>query len=121
MRQATGRGAPCPSARQVSWWLLRAEADLEEQQRAFVQELQRQSPELATATTLVGTFAEMIRERQAENWSAWLEQVQQPGVARELQAFAAGLQADEAAVKAALTLPWSNGQVEGQINRLKTL
>jgi transposase len=26
---------------------------------------------------------------------------------------------DEAAVRAAITLPWSNGQTEGQITRLK--
>jgi transposase len=31
------------------------------------------------------------------------------------------LKQDEAAVKAALSLDWSNGQTEGQINRLKTL
>lgn len=35
--------------------------------------------------------------------------------------FAEGLRGDEDAVKAALSLPWSNGQLEGQINRLKTL
>jgi hypothetical protein len=39
-----------------------------------------------------------------------------PGVARELCGFAEGLKQDEAAVKAAWSLPWSNGQVEGQIN-----
>jgi transposase len=44
---------------------------------------------------------------------------QEPGVARELSGFAEGLKQDEAAVKAALSLEWSNGQVEGQINRLK--
>ncbi len=42
-------------------------------------------------------------------------------MARELRGFAEGLRQDEAAVKAALSLEWSNGQTEGQINRLKTL
>jgi transposase len=50
-----------------------------------------------------------------------LAKVQEPGVARELQRFADGLKQDEAAVKAALTLKWSNGRVEGQVNRLKLL
>src|SRR4029079_16043517 len=40
---------------------------------------------------------------------------------RELSGFAEGLKQDEAAVQAALSLEWSNGQTEGQINRLKTL
>ena len=35
--------------------------------------------------------------------------------------FAAGLQKDLLAVLAALKTGWSNGQVEGQINRLRTL
>jgi transposase len=38
-----------------------------------------------------------------------------------LRRFATGLQADYAAVKASMRLPWSNGPVEGQINRLKML
>ena len=43
------------------------------------------------------------------------------GMGREIASFARGLAADQAAVVAALTEPWSNGQTEGQINRLKTL
>jgi transposase len=39
----------------------------------------------------------------------------------ELRSFAAGLRSDEAAVAAALTEPWSNGPVEGHVNRLKAI
>jgi transposase len=35
-----------------------------------------------------------------------------------VETFAAGLEQDGAAVRAALTTPWSNGQAEGQITRL---
>jgi transposase len=42
-------------------------------------------------------------------------------VRRDLQTFAAGLQRDYAAVRAALSEPWSNGQTEGQVTRLKLL
>ena len=37
------------------------------------------------------------------------------------QSFAKSLKEDWAAVKNGVTLSWSNGQVEGQINRLKML
>ncbi len=37
-----------------------------------------------------------------------------------IASFACGLRSDCAAVAAALREPWSNGQTEGQINRLKT-
>jgi hypothetical protein len=33
--------------------------------------------------------------------------------------FASGVAKDEPAVRAAITLPWSNGQIEGQITKLK--
>jgi transposase len=39
----------------------------------------------------------------------------------ELRGFAAGLRSDEAAVAGALTQPWSNGPVEGHVNRVKVL
>jgi transposase len=52
---------------------------------------------------------------------AWLAQATQPLVPKELRRFAAGLRQDDAAVRAAFTLPWSNGQVEGQVNRLKLI
>ncbi len=39
----------------------------------------------------------------------------------ELRPFAAGLRQGEAAVSAALSEAWSNGPVEGQVNRLKTI
>ena len=38
---------------------------------------------------------------------------------KSLKSFANGLRSDLAAVRNALSMPWSNGQVEGQINRLK--
>lgn len=59
----------------------------------------------------------MVRGRRADALGRWLAEAAQS----ELRAFAAGLRQDEAAVRAALTMPWSNGPVEGQITRLKLL
>ncbi|WP_371930162.1 hypothetical protein [Bradyrhizobium sp. CCGUVB1N3] len=39
----------------------------------------------------------------------------------ELASLANGIGRDIAAVRAAITQPWSNSSVEGQINRLKTI
>jgi transposase len=50
-----------------------------------------------------------------------MTKAQGPGVARDLCGFAAGLGQDEEAMKAALSLEWSNVQVVGQVNRLKLL
>ena len=40
---------------------------------------------------------------------------------RVIETFAAGLQGDSGAIDAALTTPWSKGQTEGQVNRLKLI
>jgi transposase len=62
----------------------------------------------------------MRRERQGEKLDEWLEQVAKHSVS-ELQSVAQGLRNDDDAVKAGLTLEWSQGQVEGQVHRLKLL
>lgn len=53
-------------------------------------------------------------------FEAWLSQAQTCGV-RAVETFAAGLEQDGAAVRAALSMPWSNAQAEGQITKLKLL
>ena len=49
----------------------------------------------------------------------WLAKAEDLGA--KWKNFAKGLRQDGAAVKAALTSDWSNGQTEGQVNRLKFL
>jgi transposase len=50
----------------------------------------------------------------------WLIDAEQSGMP-ELRGFAAGIRRDLGPVAAALRWEWSNGQTEGQVNRLKTL
>ena len=76
---------------------------------------------MKAAADLAREFREIIRQRQSDRLEAWAGRAQQAGAPRELANFAQGLKADWAAVQAALTMPWSNGQVEGQVNRLKTI
>ena len=68
----------------------------------------------------VQTFCRMVRERRGHEFDAWIAAVQQTGV-QELRAFAKGLLKDAAAVRAGLSLVWSNGPTEGFIHRLKLI
>ena len=79
-------------------------APLAKPDRAYVERLLALSPVLA-----------MVRAHAADALTPWLTDAE----SSELHGFAAGLRLDEAAVQAALTLPWSSGQVEGQVTRLK--
>ncbi|MDQ3549803.1 MAG: transposase [Chloroflexota bacterium] len=60
------------------------------------------------------------RERQGEHLDEWLTAVDRCEV-DALRRFGAGLTRDLDAVRAGLTDPWSNGQTEGQVHRLKLL
>ena len=72
-------------------------------------------PPLVEARTLILEFQSMIRNNAAAGLETWLERAYQSLVT----SFARGVTNDEAAVRAAMTLPWSNGQTEGQITKLK--
>lgn len=60
----------------------------------------------------------MFRERDAAAFDAWLLQCSTCGIP-DMETFGQGMQKDSTAIKAALTLPFSNGPVEGHVNRLK--
>jgi transposase len=109
------------SPSRLAWLLLKAEKDRSPEERDLIQALEERSPELKEAMELSRQFMEMVRQRRPEAWDAWLARASSPSTGSEVRAFARGLQEDEKAVKAALILPWSNGQVEGQVNRLKTI
>ena len=74
-------------------------------------------PDLAAACAVTGRFANMVRNGEHDNLEEWLSEAG----GSLLASLARGLNADKHAVLAALREPWSNGQTEGQINKLKAL
>lgn len=112
--------APARTPRQAMWLLRRADDTLDDEERSYRDSLCRNSPEIASTRRLVQAFENMMRERRGDQLDGWLAQAQASGV-RELRRFALGLSQDYAAVRAAFEYEWSQGQVEGQVNRLKQL
>jgi transposase len=100
--------------------LARRPDELDDDERIHVQMLLAEYPSVATVYALVQRFGQMVRNRQAVDLEAWLADATASGIA-ELGGFVQGIQRDRAAVEAGLTLEWSQGQVEGQITRLKLL
>lgn len=91
-----------------------------EWQKTYLTRLCEADQEIRDAYELVTDFTTMVRERQGERLDAWLEKVEAQGIAA-LKNFALGLKRDYDAVKAGLTLEWSQGAVEGHVHRLKLL
>ena len=114
-----------PSIRRACAWVLGWEKrklteDERSDRRCFVETLCRIEPAVAEGRSLALQFLALVRNRDFEGFDRWLPQARACAVP-DMQRFASGLEADLPAVRAAFSSPWSSGQVEGQINRLKYL
>jgi transposase len=120
--QYAGRpgASPAPSPRETAWLLRKADArpeSLRVEERDYVDALCAASPRLDRVRSLATEFARLLREHDSRALDPWLVAAEQS----ELRAFAAGLRRDRDAVLAAVLFQWSNGQVEGQVQRLKLI
>ena len=109
-----------PTALQVAHWMTFKGEQRLDWQKDYLKRLCETDQEIAHTYELIATFTTMLRERQGEQLDSWLKLVEERGVS-ELQGFAQSLKKDYAAVYAGLTQVWSQGQVEGQVHRLKLL
>ena len=104
-----------PSARTIARLMTIGRDTLSKAETVTIAAIEAGVPALVNARELVAAFHGMIRRKAAEELIPWIERA----LASLIASFATGVRKDEAAVRAAITLPWSNGQTEGQITRLK--
>ena len=119
---AIPRGAPRakpPSPRQVRWWLVLPEARLTPAQQSYVHALIQACSPIRVAQELAVEFGRLVRTQDVAALNPWLTRAEGSDL-REFRDFAAGLR-DDVAVRAAIEQTWSNGQTEGQVNKLKML
>lgn len=89
-------------------------------QAAKVDAFKALSADFAAIRALAMRFRGIIRSAGIEKLTIWLHDAERTGL-YGIRSFVHTLRRDLAAVRNAITETWSNGQVEGQINRLKTL
>jgi transposase len=114
-----GRPATVTALQAARLFLAKAE-EQRPAERALLARLLTLDPIMPPTYALVQTFCRMIRHREGHDFDAWVAAVQRTGV-KELRAFVTGLLKDAAAVRAGLSLVWSNGPTEGFVHRLKLL
>jgi transposase len=107
-----------PSARAVSFAMVCPAAKRSSDAQTYLKHLCEVDMRVARADALIQAFLAMVRERRGHELEAWMAEAIHSGI-EELARFARGLQDDLSAVKAGLTLQWSNGVTEGHIHRLK--
>ncbi|MGE5334730.1 MAG: ISL3 family transposase [Nitrososphaerota archaeon] len=108
------------STHKTRWLLSKPVGNLSRREAAYIAALTQRCPPIAQAQQLLATFRTILTQRQSERIDAWLDQCAASGIS-ELVGFARALRRDYLAVQAAVRSPWSQGPIEGHVNRLKLL
>lgn len=104
-----------PSARTIARLMTIGRDSLSKSETITVAAIEEGIPPLVEAREIVSAFQGMIRTKSPDELQPWIERARVSLVA----SFANGVCNDFAAVRAAITSPWSNAQTEGQITKLK--
>ena len=94
--------------------------DLTARQAEIVDKLKEQCPGFAVMRKLTFGFRGIVCRGKVATLHRWLEEARRTGI-HSLERFVRTVKQDLSAVESAVTERWSNGPVEGQINRLKAL
>jgi len=108
-----------PVANRLVWLFLRPVEKLDEEEVKLRQGLLNHTV-LQQAWQLVCNFQRMLHEQKAHQFPDWLQACQTSNIP-EFVNLALGMKKDQEAIQTALSSEWSNGQTEGQANRLKLL
>jgi len=108
------------SSQKASWLFVLPKEKLTAHQQRQLDQMCQASEDLSTAYELSQDFLGILKGRRAHELKDWIRAAKSSQVT-ELKSFAKSVQQDYAAIYAACSLPWSQGQVEGQINRLKCI
>lgn len=108
-----------PVARRLVWLFLHPVENLDRDEVELRQRLMKHSV-LQQGCELVYDFQQMVHKRDAQKFADWLQACETSKIP-EFVNLATGMKKDNEAIKAALSSQWSNGQTEGQVNRLKLL
>jgi transposase len=109
-----------PKTRTVTSWIMTKPSSRDDADQHSLDAILASCPQLAAVNAHVQTFAALMTERRGHDLEHWMASALATGEPA-LKSFVTGLRADQDAVTAGLTLPWSSGSVEGNINRIKML
>ncbi|WRZ90948.1 transposase [Streptomyces sp. NBC_01007] len=104
----------------MTGWITKHPDSLTSEETVKIKHILARCPQLSITAEHVRSFGEMMRDRAGHHLTEWLTAAHATGLP-ELQSFVVGIRSDLGAVTAGLTLPFSSGAVEGQVNRIEML
>lgn len=109
-----------PTAREVKWWLLGNKPPKNEENLKFLELLKQRQTEIIQTVKQIREFQQILKNGSENEYENWKKKIKEEG-SPEMENFVFRLEKDDESVKGAITTEWSNGQVEGQVNRLKLI
>ncbi len=109
-----------PKARDLASWILTDPDNLDDDEKARLAQALERCPHLDALAGHVTEFAKILTSLHGDRLDDWITAVE-AGDQPDLHSFANGLKRDHDAVLNGLTMPWSSGVVEGNVNRLKMI
>ena len=106
--------------RQLVWLLLFSDKKLNDQDEKILERLSVVCPDVPKARVLALEFQRLMREKDVDALSAWFTAIKSSFLS-DLISFAVGLERERKPLEAAIAEVWSNGRVEGHVNRLKLI
>ncbi len=106
-----------PSPKKTYWLIFKPRPTDEEWSDRYIGQVMKDAPEIAQALELVQEFSRLIKNRRAGELKDWLTKAENSKISDV--GLVNGIKLDLKAVEAAFSSEWSNGQTEGQVNRLK--
>ena len=104
----------------MRWICLEPPEQLKADERVLLDKLLAQDNALAHGYDLLQHFRSLMKERDLGALDQWLREAKESKIP-SFMSLANSLTADGAAVTAAFQLPWSNGLLEGHVNRVKLI
>lgn len=118
MVKAKLRRFATPSPKKTYWLLFKPRPTDEKWSDRYIGQLLKDSFEIKAAAEIVQDFFRLMKNRQAGELKNWMAKAEKSKIS-EIVGFVNGIKLDFKAVEAAFATEWSNGQTEGQVNRLK--
>lgn len=106
------------SPRRISRLLNQPEEDWSADEKTILTYLLGQNESVRQVHELSEQFRQLMKEKSAEGLAKWCEEAEKVSA---YTGFVRGLRQDYSAVEQAFCSVWSNGQTEGQVNRLKMI
>lgn len=106
-----------PSNYKLSWLLVLSPDKLDDEDRPILDHI-LQEASVRQFYTLAQDFRLLLKARSVSAFDAWLDTADQSPL-NTVRTFAHALRAEYPFIRAALEYEYSNGQTEGQVNRLK--